>query len=228
MSQASTANSSGVGPLRDAVGSVADVQTYQNLLYLFLAFPLGLLYFILVVTGLSLGIGLSIIGVGLAILFATVLGVRAIASFERRLANALLGSDIAKPNDVDRTREGLLETGKAYLSASSTWRGLGFVLLKFWVGILSFVLLVTLFGTALELILLPAFPDGAFNIQINDWTIPDTFQTSTQRLIAVPLGVVLFLVTLPILNGFARINASVASSLLGPNGSEQPATESQG
>jgi hypothetical protein len=219
MSQSSTANSSGIGPLRDAVGSVIDGQTYKNLLYLFLSFPLGLIYFILVATGLSLGIGLSIIGVGLAILFGTVVGLRVIAAFERSLANSLLGTDITAPNDVDPQGDGLLDTAKAYLSASSTWRGLGFVLLKFWLGILSFVLLVVFFGTTLELILLPAFPDGAFNIQINNWMVADTFQTSTQRLLAVPLGVVLLFVVLPVLNAFARLNGSIASSLLGPNGS---------
>ncbi|MFT4947013.1 MAG: hypothetical protein ACI8TL_001251 [Natronomonas sp.] len=220
MSQSSTASPSGVGPLRDIIGSVTDAQTYRNLLYLFLSFPLGLVYFVLAVTGIALGIGLAVIGIGLAILLATVIGLRAIATFERRLANSLLGTTIAEPSDVDRRGNGVVDTAKAYLGAGSTWRGIGFILLKFWLGVLSFVLLVSLLGTALELILLPAAPGGAFNIHVVNWTVADTFRTSTQRLLAVPLGVALLLIALPMLNGFARVNASVATSLLGPDGSE--------
>jgi hypothetical protein len=43
-------------------------QTYLNLLYLLLAFPLGLFYFVLLVTGFSLGFGLLILWVGVIIL----------------------------------------------------------------------------------------------------------------------------------------------------------------
>lgn len=217
MSQSNTASSSGVDGLGKILGAVVDGQTYRNLLYLLLAFPLGLAYFIAVVLGFSLGLGLSVLLVGFGILFGTVLVVRSIAAFERTLANSLLGTDIAAPNDVGKRGTGLLDAAKAYASASSTWRGLGFVLLKFWLGVASFVLLVTFLGTAVELLTLSAFPDGLLNVQVFGWKAADTFQTPTQRLLAVPVGTVLVLVGLPILNAFARVNASVAESLLGPN-----------
>lgn len=209
----STAADSPVGIL----GSIADGQTYRNLLYLLLAFPLGLVYFILVILGFSLGLGLSVLLVGLAILFGTILALRSIAAFERTLANSLLGTDIAAPNDVEKRGAGLFDTATAYVRASSTWRSLGFVLLKFWLGVASFVLLVTLLGTAIELALLPIYPEGALDVQVFGWHAADTFQTSTQRLLAVPLGIALLVVALPILNAFARVNALAAESLLGPN-----------
>ena len=39
-------------------------QTYLNLVYLLLAFPLGVFYFTLLVTGISLGFGLLIVWIG--------------------------------------------------------------------------------------------------------------------------------------------------------------------
>jgi hypothetical protein len=216
MSQSPTAGIFTGYSIADIVGVVTEPQTYKNILYLVLVFPLGMAYYVVLMVGFTLGIGLSIFVVGLGILLATVIGVRYIASFERRLANALLGTAIATPADVETAGAGVVGTAKAYLTAASTWRGLGFVVLKFWVGILSFVLLVTFLGTAIELVLLPVFPGGALNVEIASWEIAKSVTTTAQRAVAVPAGAVLVLLGLHILSAFARANASIASSLLGP------------
>jgi len=216
MSSSTTAGTSTGYSIAEVLGVVAEPQTYKNLLYLGLAFPLGMVYYVVLMAGFALGIGLSVLVVGLGILLGTVIGLRYIASVERRLANALLGTAIATPDDVETAGEGVVETAKAYLRASSTWRGLGFVVLKFWLGILSFVLLVTFLGTAVELLLLPLFPGGALNIQVANWEVAKSVTTTSQRVIAVPGGAVLAVLGLHLLNAFARANASIASSLLGP------------
>jgi len=46
-------------------GVVAREGTYLNIIYLLLAFPLGTAYFVFLVTGLSLGLGLSITLLGI-------------------------------------------------------------------------------------------------------------------------------------------------------------------
>jgi hypothetical protein len=216
MNQQSSANRSAVGTLRAVLGPVLDPQTYRNIAYLVLAFPLGMLYYVALAFGFSFGIALSIVIVGFGILLGTVVGVRYVAAFERRLANRLLGTTIAAPDDVDSTDD-LVATAKAYLSASSTWRGLGFVVLKFWLGILSFVLLVTFLGTALDLLLMPVVAEGVFDVQVGGWEVAETFQTDTERLLAVPVGAVLALLAVHVLNGFASASASVATALLGPS-----------
>lgn len=68
-------------------------QTYLNLLYLLLAFPLGLAYFIFAAVGLSLGVGLAVLVVGIPILLLVVLSALGIAAFELWLADRLLDSD---------------------------------------------------------------------------------------------------------------------------------------
>jgi hypothetical protein len=215
MSQSTTTGTASRGILSRTLGVVVDSQTYRNLLYLLLAFPLGMAYYVILVTGFALGLGLSVLVVGLGILLVTVIGLRYVASFERWLANALLGTEIGAPNDVEKDGDGIVETAKAYLRASSTWRGLGFIFLKFWLGVLSFVLLVTFLGVAVELLLIPVFPEGTLNVQIGGWTVAQTIETTTEQAIAVPVGAVLAVVAMHILNAFARVNASIASSLLG-------------
>src|SRR5512136_1654311 len=65
-------------------------QTYLNILYLLLAFPLGLGYFIVLVTGLSLGFSLAILWIGLLILALMVVVWWGMAAVERQLAIWLL------------------------------------------------------------------------------------------------------------------------------------------
>jgi hypothetical protein len=211
---------SGSASSRGLLGAATAAQTYKNLLYLLFAFPLGLVYYITLTIGFTLGVGLSILLVGFLILLGTVIGLRFIASFERTLANTLLGTEISAPTDVRHSGDGVVESATAYLRASSTWRGLGFVVLKFPIGILSFVLLVTFLGTAVELLLLPLFPEGVFNIQVAGLSVAQNVRTTIGQTVAVPIGAVLALFAVHLLNAFAAAIASVASSLLGSGESE--------
>ena len=72
----------------------SDPQSYLNLLYLLLAFPLGIAYFVFVVTGLSLSVGLLIVWVGIPLLLGLLAASIGLASFERLLARQLLGVEI--------------------------------------------------------------------------------------------------------------------------------------
>ncbi len=49
-------------------GVIARPQSYINIFYLLLAFPLGIAYFVFLVTGISVGASLIIIWVGIPIL----------------------------------------------------------------------------------------------------------------------------------------------------------------
>jgi len=104
----------------DIVGAVRDVQTYKNLLYLLLAFPPGLAYYVVLVVSFSLGIALSVLVVGLGILLVAVVGPRLVASFERGLANVLLGTTVPEPTDPAESGGGIVGSAKAYVGASST------------------------------------------------------------------------------------------------------------
>ena len=78
-------------------------RSYANLLFLAMAFPLGLAYFIFLVVGLSLGVGLLIIWVGIPILALVLAGSWLLAAMERQLAIHLLGAEVPpmKPQSPD-------------------------------------------------------------------------------------------------------------------------------
>ena len=54
--------------LRQIFGAPFRLRTYKNLLYLTLAMPLGLAYFVFLIVGLALGFGLTLIWIGLPLL----------------------------------------------------------------------------------------------------------------------------------------------------------------
>jgi hypothetical protein len=134
-----------------------DRQTYLRISYLLLAFPLGTLYFVVIITGLSIGAGLAIVIVGFPILIATLLAWLLFGRIERELAIHLLGAQVrpmSVPDPVQRTaRQRLLKT----LGDPVTWKTLVYVLLEFPFGIFSFTLAIVLISVSLSLILFPVF-----------------------------------------------------------------------
>lgn len=201
----------------DAVRPVLAVQTYENLLYLTLAFPLGLVYWTMLLFGFVFGLALSILAVGIAILAATVVGSRYLAGFERWLANALLECEIRTPTDRP-PGDGIWSTVRGYFEASSTWRGLGFLLVKFWIGVAGFLLLAFLWN-AVELASAPLqYPYAVEFGTLNDQPIAWTVTTLPEAAVAAPAGLLLALVFLHAANGLAHISGRIATALLGATG----------
>lgn len=201
--------------LRDAVGVVAEKRTYKHLLYLGLAFPIGLLYYVALTFGLAFGVALSIVVVGIAILFGTLLVVRMFAAFERWLANALLGLDLSASDDVDGGDGGFVGTFTGYVDAASTWRGLGFLLTKFWVGLLGFVVLFFLITAASILTAPLRYPHTVEFGTVNDEPVTWAIDTVPEAIVAVPLGALLVVAIVHVANGVAYVCRRMAEALLG-------------
>jgi hypothetical protein len=154
------------------LGAITDPQTYSNLIYLLLSFPLGLIYFLFLVIGLALGAGLSVILIGIPILLF-VLGMSAIAvEFERKLANILLGTEISSPQITSPSNTSLLTRARRLIANRAYFKGIAYLLLKFPLGIVSFV--VAILATALTFGLLFAplyYQTGDFNMDIGNGSI---------------------------------------------------------
>jgi hypothetical protein len=103
-------------PLARFFGVLLKSQTYLNLLYLLLAFPLGLVYLIFFIVGIALGLPLTIILVGLVILAFVGLGWWVFATFERLLAIWLLRIDIPPMSKPGPNPEGVWDTFTNLLS----------------------------------------------------------------------------------------------------------------
>lgn len=127
-------------------------QSYKNLAYMFMSFPLGLIYFIGLVLGFSLGFGLLVIIVGIPILLATLAISWMAVGFERVLANNLLDTDIPVLSGVDLSGS---EGWRKNLLSFSNWKGIGYLFAKFPFGILSFVMAVLTLALPLGMLAAP-------------------------------------------------------------------------
>jgi Putative sensor len=189
------------------------LRTYTNLVYLLLAFPLGLLYFVFLITGVSLGVGLTIVWIGIPILAVVFAGSWALAAFERQLAIHALGADVPpmSPPPAGESRT-LWQQVTAFFLNPVTWKGMAFLLLKFPLGIVSFVVVVTLIATSSALILAPiAWQWGVFDVDVVFWQVDSLGGAWLCSL----LGLGLLLLSLNFLNLLALVWRWSAIFLLG-------------
>src|SRR5215472_10093503 len=128
-------------------------QTYLNLLYLLAAFPLGMLYFVVLITGLSVGIGTLIIWIGVPTLLLTMILWEFFARVERYLVRNWLGVPVPYIKDPRLATLPWTRQLLARLRAPVTWTSLVYLLLVLPFGIFSFTVVIALLATSISLVL---------------------------------------------------------------------------
>lgn len=185
-------------------------QTYLNMLYLFLAFPLGLAYFIFLVTGLSLGIGLIILWVGLFILAGVLALCWPLTLFERQMAISLLKVEIPLASRAQQPSASVFQQIRNHLSNPVTWKGIAYLFLKFPIGVASFTITTTLGALSLGLVLAPlAYPWAHINIGL--WQI----NSMPAAALACVLGLIIAPLSLHVFNLMADWSGKLAVVMLG-------------
>jgi hypothetical protein len=208
--------------LREFVGALFRTETYAKLLYLLLAFPLGVAYFTLVVVGVTFGITTSLLLIGVPVLVITFVGVAALGAVEARLAAALLGIETSppealrgdNPNGVRRAENGLREALLDLFTAPTTWTALVLVLLKFVYGTVVFTALVTVVAVTASFVSAPVVYDhpdvsyavGAYAIE----TLPEALGLAA-------VGVLVGLGSVQLLTRLATAGGLVTAALLNVN-----------
>lgn len=207
--------------------------TAGNIAYLLLSFPLGLCYFILIVTGLALGTGTIVIWIGLPILFITLLMVRGMATIERRLAACLLHVTFPYEPMREASRQSFTQRFVSVLRDPSTWTSLIYMMLKLPLGIISFTLALTMPIVSLAVTTLPlAYLINLFvnsillknGIHSTGFIIPDFIVVNSQfdpvmfarSFVGIPIGLALWFMTRGLLNGLASVSGEIARALLSP------------
>ena len=122
--------------------------------YLATGIAVGTGTIVLLSVGLSVGAGLSVIGVGLLVLAATLTGWRAVARLERRRAALVLGHPIPEAYAA-LPPGGIWRRWRARLADRATWRDLGWCALVGPVGIATGSLAVALWACVLVLLTTP-------------------------------------------------------------------------
>jgi Putative sensor len=156
------------------------------LLYHLLGLPLGVAYFVWLVTGFSTGLGVLVTLIGIPLLTLVLASVRPLAAAERALANELLGAGIPGA-PLAPTGSGWMGRLKAYWTDARTWRGVAFLFLRFPAGLASFIVATVSYGVALTLLAAPllATLDGD-GLDIGTWDIDGVLE----GLALMPLGAV--------------------------------------
>ena len=196
-------------------------QAYLNLLYLLAAFPLGVFYFVFLVSGLSTGISLIIIWVGIPILLLVGIGWWTLANFERFMVVHLLKEDLPPMVSPSNQDTQIWTRFKAHLVNPVTWKSLLYLLLKFPLGTATFVVLITLISLTLAFLITPftyqslSFfqPGMSIGGNLMVWQI----NSITDALLAGLIGLILWPVTLHITNGLARVHTQLAKVMLSVN-----------
>ena len=181
--------------------------TWRGNTYLLVSFPVGIASFVLLVTGISVGVGLAIVWVGVPILAGTLVGSRWMARFERRRAAITLGEPIPS-SYVAPHRRGLLGWLHTAIGDPATWKDLLWLLILLpALGLAGFTLAISLWGASLGLVFLPAWY----------WTVGSTgvdlgavnVNTLDEAWIGIPAGLVLLTFTVPLTRlagmGLARL-----------------------
>lgn len=208
-------------------GVIARPQSYINIFYLLLAFPLGIAYFVFLVTGISVGASLIIIWVGIPILALVFAGSWAMREFERILAVSLLKEDI--PHTIQGPSTGIVDQNlssvesifigtwrrfKLHLTNRLTWTGMLYLFLKFPLGIGSFVMVVVLVSVTGALVGAPFYYWVDDGIDLGNWQVDVVWEALILMLAGIPLA----FISLHLMNGAAFLQGRLARVMLGPIG----------
>ena len=183
-------------------------QTWRNILYLFISFPLGIVYFVFLVTGLSAGVGTLIVWVGGFVLLGTFLAVKGFTGLERALAKSLLQTTIpfrqSRYPVGQNVEKPILVKAKELILNRECWAGIGYLMLKFPLGIVSFVLTITLLSVSFALLVTPlTLLLPVLDYDIGSWKI-DTMMETAPFAVA---GFFLSFLSFHILNGMAWVHS---------------------
>jgi len=140
-------------------GVYADPRAWGALLYMFIAFVTGVFYFTWAVTGLSLSISFLIFIFGFPVALLFLISIRGLALLEGRLVEALLG--IRMPRRPLFTHQGMkwFDRLKTLLVDRQTWLMLLYMIVQFVLGIVYFVVIVTVLSFSLAFIAVPVFQE---------------------------------------------------------------------
>jgi hypothetical protein len=190
-------------------------RTYGSLLYIWLAFPLGLAYFIGLVVGFAAGVPLTLVWIGLFVLFATLALAWLAEGMERQLAIRLLGAAVparlAGVADPSKRFARLRAVG----GSSALWKGIVFLFLKFPLGLAGWVLSLVALVVPLAFIAAPfalLFGNSARAHIDLGWWEPDSFVEALPFAFA---GLFALLVSLHLHNALGWVWARLAERMLG-------------
>jgi signal transduction histidine kinase len=185
--------------------------------FVLLGFPLGIIALVLCVTGFALGLGLTVVWIGVVIMTATLIMSRGLATLERARIRPVLRRAVPHPYYKKRPGAGFRRRALAPLTDGQSWLDLLHGIFRFIPSTLSFSFVVTWWAATLGGLSwslwgwsLPAGPD--------DHDLPDLLGFShdygTRVTFYLVIGVFFALTLYPVVRGAALLEALFARGLL--------------
>jgi hypothetical protein len=216
--QSTTAESSRSVP--SPLGVVTDRQTYRNLAYLLLRFPLGIVYFTVLVTGLSLGLALTPVLVGIPVLGFVLALTGYLAAFEASLARRLLGVE-ASYQPVDPNEVAVVPYLKDAFTDPQTYVFVAYFFLTFGIGVACFTGVVVALTLSVTLAVAPFvywLPWTNYELAVVGNEAVVTIDTLPEALVVSVVGIALFVLALHAFNVVARALGGLTRAVVSADG----------
>jgi uncharacterized membrane protein len=194
-------------------GVIADPSAWGALFYMLLSLVTGILYFTVVVAGLSTTLGMLVLIIGIPFALLFIATVRAISLAEGRMVEGLLGVRMPRrPRTTGRTGS-MWERVKGWFADYRTWTTMLYMLLQLPLGITYFTLTVTGLATAVALFVAP-FIQVVFDTPIaRDFTYGYYLYPWAMPFVMIG-GVLMFFATLWMAKGIGYLQGQYAKVML--------------
>ncbi|MFV2174333.1 sensor histidine kinase [Actinomadura sp. LOL_016] len=201
--------------------------TWRAAAYQLVGLAFGLAWFVVLVTGVSLSVGLLIIWVGMPLAALLLLLWRGGAIFERQLLKGAFGITI--PSPYRPLPDGhLLKKLKGMAADPATWKDFAYFALLFPVTLVEFTVSVALWGAAAVFLVAPlvVLLGEDMRVQLGDLVTYHP-QSALGAVPAVVAGCALVVLAMYVTRVMALGHALYAVFLLGPNASQTEARRQQ-
>jgi hypothetical protein len=190
-------------------GPVIHAQTWINMLYLLISFPLGVAYFVVLVTMLSAGIGMAIVVVGFFILWFGLMAADVLSELDRTVINTMLGAGIPPRTPAPPVGGPLHEQMLATAKRPGTLKRVIYLFLRFPLGLAGFILVMVLIPLSIVFLTAPlTYPFIPIQIGLS------TVETFDQAIYLCCFGAVFTLVSVHLINSWTAVCRRFAKTML--------------
>jgi len=195
-------------------GIFADAGAWGSLIYMIFALVTGIIFFTWAVTGISIGISMIFLIIGIPIIILFLYSVRGIGFVEGRLVEALLGERMPRRTKFTNRNIKLWDRIKELLTDRTTWTGILYMILQLPIGIIYFTFMIVMLSVSISTVFAPLINiiwdipivshTGDFEYFLPNWIFP---------LITIA-GFLLLTITMHIAKFIGKIHGKYAKALL--------------
>ena len=206
-------------PVRRFLGVAVQPHSYRNIAYLLLGLPLGTAWFAVLISGLSVAISMLVVALlGIPMLMGIWYITRSFANVERGIANMLLGRHLPLMPIASPVHGNLWVRLRSMTSDRARWRELGYLVLRFPVGLATFTAAVTALTTPVMVAYAPFSARYDDNHPFGDWTLSSAMEdvaNSPWSWFFVPLGLTMLITSFHLMNTLANACGRWTTAWLG-------------